>query len=643
MKNVLNYLCLTALIIICCNACKKDHIIDPKKPEAPITVVGLPMINSVNLANYSGSSFSQEESFMPYYLKYFNKLANAVVDSGPYKGYIDLHVWRGKDVNKPYDARIMENIMSLVWFYTQPRTWNPYYNDPALKARIEAALTFWSSIQNTDGRFSEYGPNEWFIAPTAFATKFVGRALYLLADVGEKGPQIERNVLTRAIGTYRKALYGGFTVSECWNNGRTMTNQYANFWGGALMYLQKWPDPEINTLFRNRLTQSIEEFQSPCGFMYEFNGPDWGYTLDTWLSDMWVAYNFAKGTDLQDVFVQQTSRWFDWVSYNALLEPGTDCYFLNMAIETRQKLSCYEAKSGDLSGNKFVPQAEFAENARAFQLSREEMVTFKQDLYNSMISKYPNTNTFNEGDWAYTPYNFVHLGMCMWQPTQAQKDEAIKNLPYMKNERFTEVRYDPRSKTAYTFYKKPSYYAIFNSGKIVEPSQRYGLGLVWNPNMGTTLMSQAWTDDAGYGTKAALDTQVYESKDLFPLIKANGKILNVDGPQQDLDADSLTFTYPLGNFGIKTVRMLEDKIAVSVQHSGSFTEILPLVVWPTDVMTFSNSSIVVRNSKGATCTIQLSNSTGVTKKSYSSSDLKYKNCVVFEVNAFGKLDYEIKF
>jgi hypothetical protein len=600
----------------------------------------LPKLNEVNLTSYTPAYFVPEESYMPYYLKHISEIANSVLDSGPNKGFINISVWRPKEVNQPYNARIMENIMSLVWFFTQQRPWNPYYNDQALKVRIEAALTYWCNIQNTDGRFSEYGPNEWFLAPTAFATKFVGRALYLL----DAGPKIDDKVYMRAVKSWRKALYIGFTDQGFWNHGRNFTNQYANFWGGALMYLKKWPDAEIEQLFRKRLQESMTEFQSPCGFFYEEGGPDWGYNLYTHHSDLHVAYDFSKGTDLQDVFVEQTRRWYDWFSYNAILEPGTKCFYLNRAIETRQHKSFYEAEVGNLSGQKWVPQAEFVENARAFQLSKEELKNAQQKSYHSMVESYPKVAPLVQGSfWAYTPYAFVHVGMVMWQPTQEQKDEAIRNLPYLMKDRFTQVRYDPRSNTAYTFYKKPKYYAIFNSGKIiVKKFQRFGLGLIWSPEMGTIFQSQSCSDEAAFGTKAASASQTYEAQDLFPEIRADDKILNVVGNQQDLSAESLSFSYPLGGFGKKTIQMVEDKIAVSVKHSGSFTEILPLIVWATDVLTFDNSSIVLKNAKGKTCTIKLNNATEVKKKPVK-SDLKYKDCVVFEIKASGKLDYEIVF
>jgi hypothetical protein len=163
----------------------------------------LNQVKSVDLTQVDPILFSKEEWFIPYYLFHFSRVANSLIDSGTNKGYIDIAVWRTPDVNKPYNARIMENILNLVWFYTTDRAWNPYYNDPALQTQIEATLTFWCNIQNKDGRFSEYAPERWSLAPTAFATKFVGRALNLLED----GPSIDKDLLDRANECLRKALF----------------------------------------------------------------------------------------------------------------------------------------------------------------------------------------------------------------------------------------------------------------------------------------------------------------------------------------------------------------------------------------------------------------------------------------------------
>jgi hypothetical protein len=155
-----------------------------------------------------------------------------------------------------------------------------------LKKRIEASLRFWCSIQNEDGRFSEYEPGVWGLAPTAFATKFVGRALWLLNE----GPHIDPDIYKQSRAALRKAIYIGFNHDGLWEHGRNYTNQYANLWGGALSYLAAGPDAEIEALLRERFSESMTAFQGQVGFFYEKGGPDWGYNLNTHHSDLQVAW-----------------------------------------------------------------------------------------------------------------------------------------------------------------------------------------------------------------------------------------------------------------------------------------------------------------------------------------------------------------
>src|SRR5829696_8690061 len=109
-----------------------------------------PLVPDIDLATLKPSDFRDDELDLPYYLKHFHTVANSVVESGPDKGFINISVWRNKEGNQTYNARIMESILSLVYFYTRNRPWNIYYGSPSVKLRLEAALDFWCRIQNTD-------------------------------------------------------------------------------------------------------------------------------------------------------------------------------------------------------------------------------------------------------------------------------------------------------------------------------------------------------------------------------------------------------------------------------------------------------------------------------------------------------------
>ena len=160
---------------------------------------------AVDLANLKPSDFTDDEldtpaggnnaNFaMPYLLAHFKTVADAVSDgSGKWpRGYIGITVWRGRKDNQPYNARIMENNLALTYFYVTDRPWNVYRGHAGVRQRLEAAFEFMMSEpvpRGPQGQFSEYEPQRYGLAPTAFLTKFLGQSLVLLHRPG--APQID--------------------------------------------------------------------------------------------------------------------------------------------------------------------------------------------------------------------------------------------------------------------------------------------------------------------------------------------------------------------------------------------------------------------------------------------------------------------
>ncbi len=167
--NMLIHLLWLSLPLFCLSSCQKRTQIDLAQP-----------LPAVDLNAIDVQDFSDEELDLPYYLAHFHRLANAVILDGPNRGFINISVWRRERDNQPYNARIMESILSLAYFYANDRPWNPYYASPQLRFRLEAALSFWCDMQSRDGAFSEYGAHKWNLAASAFASKFMGESLHWL-------------------------------------------------------------------------------------------------------------------------------------------------------------------------------------------------------------------------------------------------------------------------------------------------------------------------------------------------------------------------------------------------------------------------------------------------------------------------------
>jgi hypothetical protein len=563
------------------------------------TVFALPVsaqwaeVPAADLTKFKPSDFTDDELDIPYYLQHFHTFANGVMETGPDKGFINIAVWRTPDVNKPYNARIMENILSLAWFYCTNRPWNIYYGSPALRPRLEAALSFWCRIQNTDGRFSEYGPQQWNLPATAFSTKFMGETLRLL----KSGPAIDPVVLQNAITADRKAIMAVLTMEDLYRHGKNYSNQYTNVWAGALAYLSLFPDAEISSLLVARIKQSATDFQSPAGFFYEAGGTDFGYNFNTHHSNLWMAYHYSRGTALANAFTEEEKRYYNWICYNAVPEPGSLNYTINRAIEMRQKATT--------TGSYFTaaPLGEAVEGVRAFNMNSEEKKKAIAEARKNLEQTWPNVQPLATGAFsAFSPYAFLHRKHYQWYPSPKQKEAAVKELPYIKRNRFIHQKMDSRHPTVFTYVRQQRYYACFNSGPLLKPQQRYGIGLLWHPKAGSFLQSQTDTDDAAWGTKPE-GGKLYEADTLNALFTINNKTIQPTPANHDLPAGTLSVTYKLGTIGKKSIVFRDDKIEVAIQHPGRFTEYIPLLLNAADSVNIISPGKAQLKKPGGTITI----------------------------------------
>lgn len=570
----------------------------------PLYAQSLAPVPPVDLATLKPSDFADDELDLPYYLKHFHTVANAVVDKGELRGFLDLPVWRSVSVNKSYNARIMESHLSLAFFYCTKRPWNPYYGHPAVRERLEAMLKRWCDMQNDDGQFSEYAPNKWALAPTAFATKFMGQTLTLLSD----GPSIDKELLERVARADANAIHATLTRPELYKHGRSYSNQFANIWGGALAYLALYPDAKIEQLLDARLDQSMKDLQSPAGYFYERDGPDWGYNMNTHHSDVEMAWAYSSGTARGDLFVEKMDLWYDWLAHNAPPEPDGSGFFLNRAVETRQRKAFFRPRSIRTGGESHlmpmeIPPSSLASkvvDARAFSLSKIERKEAIAVVRTALEEAWPEVPEMDlEGRTRlFSPYAFLHRDHGKWFPTAEEKAAAMAKLPCLGADRFTHQRVDSRKKIMFTYVRRPAYYAAFNAGEIINSGQRYGLGLLWTPGAGAVLQSQTASTTAAWGTLALGMTNVYEATTLEADFSMSGGRLDEPGIR-DLLNGALEVRYRLAEQGDKRILFGEDRIEVTIMHRGEFEEIIPLLTEETDLIDKNQGGVRIRMGREA--------------------------------------------
>lgn len=528
----------------------------------------------VDLSTISPSQFSDDELDLPYYLAHFHTLANSVVISGANPGFIDLPVWRPQNQQMPYNARVMENVLSLAYFYATDRSWNPYFGHPAVRERLEAAIRFWVDMQSDEGFFSETAVHKWAISPTGFATKYMGETLRLLSE----GPAIDPDLLDDLAQADRRAIEAFLTSEDFFEHGKNYSNHYTTIYGGALAYLDLYPDEDLAELLGQRLEEGLAAFQSPAGYFYERRGPDWVYEVEIHHTNHLMAWHYLLGTEMEDEYASAIEDWYDWLSFNAALEPDTAGFVLNHAIETRRTLRFYQENRETSFGRTCFPPAERVTMARAFCESEEERKQRLSRQRAELERTWPNIPPLRVGEfYGYSPVVFLHRNHVRWHPSAEQKAAARDRLPYIRSEEFIHERMDERTKFRATYIRQPDYYATFNTGEPTDQEQQFGLGFVWTPQEGAMLQSQK-VADAAWGTADFGSDDVYESDVLDARYELDGRSVSLRSGVRNVGGGRLRISYDLGTQGRKIVDFRQDDIVVTVRHDGRFTETIPILL-----------------------------------------------------------------
>jgi hypothetical protein len=464
----------------------------------------------------------------------------------------------------------------------------------------------------------------------------MGETLRLLRS----GPSIDANLHRRVVEANRKAILAVLTDPELYEHGRRFSNQYSNVWAGALAYLSLYPDPEIAGKLTAQVVRARDDHQSPAGYFYEQDGPDWSYNLGTHHSNLHMAWHYARGTALGERFAEETQRWYEWFGYNAVPEPDGSGFTLNRGIETRT-LRPFVTDAGQAVSEVGNLMADEVEQARILGPTQEALALRRARQRAELERRWPRVDSLAVGSFgSYSPYAFLHRSHWRWYPTQAQRDAALARLPYFARDRFTHQRADTRRAIVFTYIRRPAYYAVFNAGELWREQQRYGLGLLWTPEAGALLQSQTASRHAAWGTRAADSMLVYEAASFTPMFHINERTVTVSPGKVDLPAGDLTIAYRLGNGGKKAVIFTDDRIRVEIEHGGNFAEQIPLlVVSPAEVK--QSAGIVELRRAGTVLTLRVEPHATITVDE-TDEKVGSKTVIVVSIRATDALSYQLE-
>lgn len=193
----------------------------------------------------------------------FLGLLNRNISSGTY-GCFDREFWHYNTVDIAC-ARKQEAVLTLTLLYGIKHKNNKYYRNSEILEYIKAAMIFWTKIQNKNGSFNEWYPNEHSFVVTAFSTYAVSESLLLLK---EEIPQKENENVMKAL---RKAADWLITRNET----RVMNQQT----GAAIALLNLnllTKDAKYLDSSRDKISL-LNQRQSKEGWFIEYGGPDIGY------------------------------------------------------------------------------------------------------------------------------------------------------------------------------------------------------------------------------------------------------------------------------------------------------------------------------------------------------------------------------
>jgi hypothetical protein len=304
-----------------------------------------------------------EQRFAPY-LAILPGMVNDVITTDPATvGFFGGGWWRTP--SEPYNARVQEHVYTLSWFYANRRPWNPYYLDPALRNRLEAAIVHYLNLQHADGSFPEYSITEKSKAATGFGLGYLAKTLANLRQV---------NALPVRRAELEAALHQGVTwfldpANPIWAHPIEFANQNTSGLSSSQLALKLNPDAGLSKKLHDRIEFLAANGQSAAGFFYEPTGMDINYNFEVMLPELAEIYALTGNRAV----VGMARKFADWFGHNVVREPDGSGSLTYVATSSRTHVSYYDDVIPDPDrtnlGSLFVPEVP---DLAAFFTTREE-------------------------------------------------------------------------------------------------------------------------------------------------------------------------------------------------------------------------------------------------------------------------------
>lgn len=556
----------------------------------------LPLVQALPAGQPVRTQFAPNEQVLAAYLMIVAPLANSVRDVAPNYGWME-DGWQ-RTPNQPYNSRIMEHVATLSWFYANDRVWNPYYRDPALLARLDAALGYYLSLQHADGSYPEYSPTEHHLSPTGFGTVALAA---VLRDLRAAGDLYDRRVQIR--DAIRKSSAWLVDLSKPhWNRPVQFANQVVAGLSGVVEAAHILGEPAVSASVPNRLQIILQDGQAPAGFFHEPVAPDAGYNFDVMLPDLGALYARLPDPSI----IQLAERFAEWWGYVAVLEPGRNEGFILSGTSARNIVATFVTTPQDDLDRSALARTllPHVPALGAFFVTAEEKNQARQAWRTSTAPVSPRQKQDS------SPRLHMHVPQAPLGVSSAERNARAAALRYRQESTFTELRRGTLDQQ-YVFVRRPGYYTAGLYGVRQNTLQRMGTNAFWHPGAGMLALTvnstgpDDWTtiaDTPGTASSRGPVTATHH-------VGASGTGAVIAPTALTGYTGEFTTVYTTADAAVRTaVTHRADGIRRAVTSPGPSRERIPLIIGTTDQVVFANGTPApygqetITNTRGITIT-----------------------------------------
>ncbi len=537
----------------------------------PLAKVDLAGTLAATSSSVTRSQFGLREQLAARDLLMVAPIANGM-DTNPASstwGWFNAGYWRTEGMI-PINGRLQESVLTLAYFYTQDRPWNPYYRSETLARRILAGIRYLISIQRADGGFAEYSAIST-AAPAGFVLAHLALAYRLLEATPLNCPgglYWQRKLLDCLLRAAEWALNPN--QSEQWDHGAHYSNQLIAGLAG-IARIQDCLTPDLKGKFHAALNRLPRVIQGTAGYLFEDSGPDFGYSTSVSFPFLAYLYQATGRADLLTV----AEKAFGFMALNVLWEPTSpDGGFLwNDSIASRTPLVWSSGTRSDEAG--VLDMSSIlrvgAPTATAFLTSLEGKAAQRSAWAASTdpITAIPSGQV--------SPHRIHRTMDAEDLPTAAEKSAALAALP-CGSAPFTKLCLNGAESGTdaaahrYLYVRRLGYYIGVSWGRYVT-NTRLGPNFFYHPSTGAFVCGQR-NSEAFWGLVASSYSD------------AKGAISSSTTPPTDTSAFVLNLTAVSST---RAVTFNNYTISVTATRTGAFVERLPLVLWDGDTVTFNLS------------------------------------------------------